>query len=76
MGMTIHSRAAALNQERRTETVPLKEARLDVRERLLTRSEDFIREYLKLREDRLGQMRGTVSSADATVGMLETLHLT
>ena len=75
-GLYFTREPAALSQERRTEAVPLKDAPLDVRERFLTRSEEFIREYLKLCEDRLGRMKGAVSSADATLDLLENLRLT
>lgn len=75
-GLYFTREPAALSQERRTEMVPLKDAPLDVRERFLTRSEDFVREYLKLCEDRLGRMKGAVSSADATLDLLENLRVT
>ena len=75
-GLYFTREPAALSQERRTETVPLKDAPLDVRERFLTHSVDFVREYLKLCEDRLGRMKGAVSSADATLELLENVRLT
>jgi len=62
-------------QERRAETAPLKDAPLDVRERFLLKSEEFFRGYLKLCEDRLGQMGGAITKADRTLQLLSTLHL-
>src|SRR6267143_874960 len=66
---------ALVTQERRSEAVLLKDAPLDVRERFLRRSEEFFREYLKLCEDRLGSMNGSVATADAKFSLLENVLL-
>jgi hypothetical protein len=75
-GLYFTREPAALVQERRAEAVPLKDAPLDIRERFLSRSEDFIRAYLKLCEDRLGRMKSAVSAADQTLVLLNQLQFT
>jgi len=62
-------------QERKADAVPLKDAPLDIRERFLSKSEDFVRAYLKLCEDRLGRMQGAVARADQTLALLGQLQL-
>lgn len=74
-GLYFTREPAIIAQERKTESVLLKDSPLDVRERFLTKSEEFFRAYLKLCEDRLGQMRGSVTKADRTLQLLSTLHL-
>jgi hypothetical protein len=74
-GLYFTREPAALAQERKADAVTLKDAPLDVRERFLGMSEDFFRSYLKLCEDRLGQMQGAVTSADRTLVLLEKLQL-
>jgi hypothetical protein len=66
---------ALLAQERRAETVPLKDAPLDMRERFLSCSEDFFRQYLKLCEHRLGTMQASVAQADRTLQLLADIRL-
>lgn len=66
---------AVLDQTRTTEITPLRDASLDVRERFLARSEDFIREYLNLCEDRLGKMKSSVDAANRTIDLLANLQL-
>jgi len=65
-----------LAQDRTSETVPLRDAPLDVRERFLTRSSEFFDQYLKLCEDRLGTMRQSVQLADQTLRQLASVRLT
>ena len=60
---------------RKTETIALKDAPLDVRERFLVKSEEFFRAYLKLCEDRLGKMKTSVTQADKTLELLSNLRL-
>ena len=75
-GLYFTREPAALSQDRKvTEAVPLKDAPLDVRERFLTMSEDFMRAYLKLCADRLGQMGSSVTNADRTLELLSRLKL-
>ena len=74
-GLYFTREPAALAQERRGEAVPLKDAPLDIRERFLSRSEDFVRSYLKLCEDRLGRMQSAVTAADQTLTLLDQLRL-
>jgi hypothetical protein len=74
-GLYFTREPAIIAQERRAEAVSLKDAPLDVRERFLIKSEQFFRGYLKLCEDRLGQMQGSVAKADQTLKLLSTLHL-
>lgn len=66
---------AALAQDRKSDTIPLKDAPLDVRDRFLVKSEEFFREYLQLCEDRLGRMKDSVGSADRTLKLLENIQL-
>ncbi len=65
-----------LSQDRASETIPLRDAPLDVRERFLVKSRDFFAQYLKLSEDRLGKMRQSVLAADETLRQLGTVRLT
>lgn len=74
-GLFFTREPALIANERRAETVLLKDAPLDVRERFLQKSEYFFREYLKLCEDRLGRMKGSVEDADSTLELLGTLRL-
>jgi hypothetical protein len=64
-----------MSQDRHQETVPLKDAPLDVRERFLIESERFVRAYLALCEDRLGRMQNSVVHADRTLALLGGLRL-
>lgn len=66
---------ALMSQERTIESVPLKDASLDVRERFLVKSEAFFREYLKLCEDRLGRMKTSVTAANRTLDLLAGIRL-
>jgi hypothetical protein len=74
-GLYFTREPAALAQERRAEAVPLKDAPLDIRERFLSRSEVFVRAYLKLCEDRLSRMQSAVNTADQTLTLLDQLQL-
>jgi hypothetical protein len=74
-GLYFTREPAAMAQERKADAVPLKDAPLDIRERFLSKSEDFVRAYLKLCEDRLGRMQGAVASADQTLALLGQLQL-
>jgi hypothetical protein len=74
-GLYFTREPAALAQDRKMDAVPLKDAPLDIRERFLSSSENFFRQYLQLCEDRLGRMRGAVSSADQTLALLNQLEL-
>lgn len=74
-GLYFTREPAMIAQDRRAESVPLKDAPLDVRERFLLKSEEFFRAYLDLCEDRLGQMKASVTKADRTLQLLSTLHL-
>jgi hypothetical protein len=74
-GLYFTREPAALAQERKSDAVLLKDAPLDMRERFLSRSEDFVRAYLALCEDRLGRMQGAVTSADQTLTLLGQLQL-
>ncbi len=74
-GLYFTREPAIITQERRSETVPLKDAPLDVRERFLRRSQEFFRAYLKLCEDRLGSMNSSIAMADATLGLLVELKV-
>lgn len=73
-GLYFTREAALLSNDRRTETIPLKDAPLDVRERFMVKSEAFFRTYLKLCEDRLGKMKSSVLSADRTLELLNGLR--
>lgn len=66
---------SVLSQERTADTVPLKDAPLDVRERFLVKSEEFFRGYLELCKDRLASMKGAVAGADRTLELLDQLRL-
>src|SRR5260221_2098574 len=75
-GLFFTRQPALVGQEQRTsETVALKDAPLDVRERFLVKSEEFFRAYLKLCEDRLQKMHVSVSAADKTLALLDNLRL-
>jgi hypothetical protein len=67
--------AAALGGERGAETVPLKDAPLEARERFLLHSEAFFARYLDLCEDRRTRMRQAVAAADRTLALLDE-HVT
>lgn len=64
-----------LSRERISETVRLRDAPLDVRERFLVRSHEFFEHYLKLCEDRLGKMRIAIGVADQTIAHLSSVEL-
>ena len=66
---------AVMSQDRNQETIPLKDAPLDVRERFLIESERFVRSYLDLCEDRLGRMQNSVAHADRTLELLRSMRL-
>ena len=66
---------AVMSQERSQETILLKDAPLDVRERFLIESERFVRAYLSLCEDRLGRMQNSVEHADRTLSLLGAMRL-
>lgn len=66
---------SVLSQERTADTVPLKDAPLDVRERFLVKSEEFFRGYLDLCKDRLASMKGSVAGADRTLELLDQIRL-
>lgn len=74
-GLYFTREPALVAQERRSETVPLRDAPLDVRERFLQKSEQFFREYLALCEDRLGSMKAAVSDGDRTLALLNNIQL-
>ena len=74
-GLYFTREPALLAQERRADAIPLKDAPLDVRERFLSKSEDFFRQYLHLCADRLGSMQTSVSHADRTLELLATIRL-
>jgi len=74
-GLYFTREPAMIAQDRRADSVPLKDAPLDVRERFLLKSEEFFRAYLALCEDRLGQMKESVTKADRTLQLLSTLHV-
>lgn len=74
-GLYFTREPAALAQERKADAVPLKDAPLDIRERFLSDSDNFFRQYLQLCENRLGRMRAAVSSADQTLALLNQLEL-
>jgi len=74
-GLYLTREPSVLAQDRRGETMLLKDAPLDARERFLVRSEEFFREYLKLCEERLGGMRVAVAQADRTLALLESMQL-
>jgi hypothetical protein len=74
-GLYFTREPAALMQERKAEAVPLKDAPLEIRERFLSRSEDFYRAYLRLCEDRLGRMRAAVAAGDQTLALLDQIQL-
>jgi hypothetical protein len=74
-GLYLTREPAVIAQDRRGETMLLKDAPLDVRERFLVRSEEFFREYLKLCQERLGRMRVAVEQADRTLELLNGMQL-
>jgi hypothetical protein len=75
-GLYFTREPALVGQEaRKAESVPLKDAPLDVRERFLVKSEEFFRAYFKLCEDRLKKMHASVSAADRTLALLDNLRL-
>jgi hypothetical protein len=74
-GLYFTREPALLTQERRADPSPLKDAPLDVRERFLSVSEDFFRQYLKLCESRLGSMQTSVTQADRTLQLLANMRL-
>src|SRR5258706_4918572 len=63
------------SQDRKTESVPLKDAPLDVREKFLLKTEEFFRAYLDLCGDRLGKMHDCVAQGDRTLALLSNLTL-
>jgi hypothetical protein len=67
---------ALMSQDRTIESIPLRDAPLDVRERFLLRSHEFFSQYLKLCEDRLGRMKDSVGCADQTLRLLGNVRLT
>ncbi len=74
-GLYFTREPAAFAQDRSSQTSPLRDAPLDIREKFLTLSEEFFRQYLKLCEDRLGTMKKSVDHADRTLGLLSQLRL-
>jgi hypothetical protein len=74
-GLYFTRAAAAMSQDRNQETILLKDAPLDVRERFLIESERFVRSYLDLCEDRLGRMQNSVAQADRTLDLLRGMRL-
>lgn len=74
-GLYFTKEPAVFAQDRKTETIPLKDASLDIKDKFLLKSEEFFRSYLKLCEDRLGKMKSSVKSADRTLELLNNLHL-
>jgi hypothetical protein len=63
-------------QDRGAETVPLRDAPLDVRERFLLKSQEFFSAYFDLCKDRLGRMKSSVECADQTLRLLQDVRLT
>lgn len=74
-GLYFTREPALLDKDRAAETVLLRDAPLDVRERFLVRSEAFFRGYLALCEARLGSMNASVTSADKTLALLDNVEL-
>lgn len=74
-GLYFTREPALLDKDRTPETVLLRDAPLDVRERFLVKSEVFFRQYLKLCEDRLSRMRSSVACADQTLSLLDNVQL-
>jgi hypothetical protein len=74
-GLYFTREPAILAQDRRSDSVLLKDAPLDVRERFLLKSESFFREYLAVCEDRLGKMKAAVSDGDRTLTLLDNIRL-
>jgi len=74
-GLYLTREPSVLVQDRRGETMLLKDAPLDVRERFLVRSEEFFRAYLQLCQERLGRMRAAVAQADRTLALLDSVQL-
>ncbi len=74
-GLYFTRAAAAMGQDRNQETIALKDAPLDVRERFLIESERFVRGYLDLCKDRLGRMQNSVAYADRTLELLRGMRL-
>ena len=74
-GLYFTREPALLDKDRAAETVLLRDAPLDVRERFLVKSEAFFREYLALCQDRLGSMNASVVSADKTLALLDNVEL-
>jgi hypothetical protein len=58
------------------ETVPLRDAPLDVRERFLQQSEAFFAQYLILCQGRVLRMSNAVAAADKTLAHLDELERT
>ena len=67
--------AVVQNYDKRTEPVPLKDAPLDVRERFLSKSEEFFRAYLDVCRNRLEKMHTSVAQGDRTLALLRNLTL-
>jgi hypothetical protein len=61
--------------DKKADAVPLKDAPLDVRERFLTKSEEFFRQYLNACGDRLGKMQDCVAKGDRTLALLANIKL-
>ena len=74
-GLYFSRSPALIAQDRRVETMPLREAPLEARQRFLVRSEDFVRAYLALCEARLGGMREAIAQADRTLALLDGMRL-
>lgn len=68
--------APVVGNEAPVEPLPLRDAPLDVRERFLSASETFFREYLRLCEERLSRMRSSIGAADQTIEMIANIRLT
>jgi hypothetical protein len=74
-GLYFTREPAVVAQERKADTVPLKDAPLDVRERFLVKSQEFFRSYLELCKDRLSSMKQSVHEADQTIALIDRLRL-
>jgi hypothetical protein len=74
-GLYFTKEPAIISQDRGFESILLKDAPLDVREKFLGVSGTFFEKYLELCEDRLGSMKAAVGQADTTIERLLSLKL-
>jgi hypothetical protein len=74
-GLYFTREPSLVQSDKKYETVLLKDAPLDVRERFLQKSEEFFRGYLATCEKRLDKMHSSVASADRTLQLLDNLKL-